>query len=186
MGYKYNWTEIRTRFETGRYSLRDLAVMYGESKTFYTYLKQRKLKEEWEIKEETSEKLTKASAKKAFGDVVDEEAKLKQEYAKYTDWIKKSTINELFDLAMMKREKKPVINASDNTGAKELFNKLKCLKIASEILGNAKNLDYAVREIKEVAKDININGKMGIADVGNDPLFKGMSSKEIQELVNKL
>ena len=82
ISYKYNWDKIRTEYETGKYTLKQLADKHGQSKSFYSYLRQKASGEKWEVDEEVSKKLTEEVQKRVIGAEAEKEAELRKEYEK--------------------------------------------------------------------------------------------------------
>lgn len=139
---KIPWTEIKTRYETGKYTIRQLAEEYGFS-LGYGYTKARE--EGWE-RGKSAPDLHKEATKKAFEEEVNKEAELRREYNLIFTNIRRATAQELFP---KNPEKKPS------------FDRLKQLKISSEILANCRKEDWELNEIREVAKRQEITGDGG-------------------------
>lgn len=130
---KYPWEEIKAKYETGKYTMQELADEYGFNRD---YGFQKAGREGWE-KGKTNKKLIKEAAKKVLESEADKEAKLRQEYAKIIKNIRRGTANELFN--------------EQGTS----FDRLKQFKIASQIMGNCRSEDWELNEIQEVAKKID-------------------------------
>lgn len=136
MASKYPWNKKIIPERKAGAGLKDLALKYGDYEEehpkfngVYAYFR-RKLKD---IK--VDEEVTKAIQDKATKKVIEEKAKetaeLKKEYIKIFTNIRRATANELF-------------NGHTN------FNRLKELKISTEILRNCRIEDWSVREIKDL------------------------------------
>jgi len=134
ISYKYDWEKIKAEYKTGQYSLRQLADKHSQSKSFYSYLRQKASRENWQVDEKTSKKLAEEVQKRVIGVEAEKEAKLRKEYEKIINNIRRGAYNALF------KEKD--------------FKRLKQFKIASEILKNLRKEQWEVNEIKEVAKKV--------------------------------
>ena len=134
ISYKYNWDKIRTEYETGKYTLKQLADKHGQSKSFYSYLRQKSSGEKWEVDEEVSKKLTEEVQKRVIGAEAEKEAELRKEYEKIINNIRRGAYKALF------KEKD--------------FSRLKQFKIASEIIKNLRKEQWEVNGIQEVAKKV--------------------------------
>ena len=125
---RYNWEEIKVKYETGKYSMRELAQEYGFNRKYGS----RKASENnWE-KGKSSKEVDKKAVKRAFGDTVDKEVKLRKEYEKLINNTRRGAYN-----ALMKEKD---------------FNRLKQFKIFSEILRNCRREQWEVNEILETAQ----------------------------------
>ena len=131
----YNWPEIKAKYETGNYSIADLADEYGFSES-YGYRKARE--NDWE-KGYSSDIVQSESAKKVLAEEVDKEVKLRKEYEKILNDIRRGAYNTLF------KEKD--------------FDRLKQFKIASEIMRNCRKEQWEVNEILSVEQKANIENQ---------------------------
>ena len=127
---QYNWEEIKAKYETGKYTIKDLAQEYGFC---YEYGCRKARENGWE-KGKSSEKVHKEATKKMVEDEAEKEAELRQEYEKIINNIRRGAYNALF------QEKD--------------FNRLKQFKIASEIMRNCRKEQWEVNQIQEVAKKL--------------------------------
>ncbi|MCK8823996.1 hypothetical protein [Fuchsiella alkaliacetigena] len=128
---KYNWNEIKAKYETGNYSMEQLANNYGFNRD-YGY--QKANKENWK-KGKTKKKLRKKTTKKILDQEADREVKLRNIYNDVLNSIRDELVEELF---------------SENCS----FDRLKQLKISSETLRNCRKEQWEVNEVKEVAKKV--------------------------------
>lgn len=134
ISYKYDWKKIKAEYETGQYTLKKLADKHGRSKSFYSYLRQKASRENWEVDEKVSKKLTEEVQKRVIGAEAEKEAELRREYEKIINNIRRGAYKALF------KEKD--------------FARLKQFKIASEIIRNLRKEQWEVNEIQEVAKKV--------------------------------
>ena len=131
----YNWEEIKAKYETGKYSMRELAEEYGFNKS---YAARKARKNGWE-KGSSKEKVQNEAAKKVLEDEANKEAKLRKEYEKILNDIRRGAYNTLFN--------------------KKDFNRLKQFKIASEIMRNCRKEQWEVNEILSVEQKANIENQ---------------------------
>ena len=124
----YNWEEIKAKYETGKYSMRELSEEYGFNEKYAL----RKSKENGWVKGKSREKVEKEASKKVLEEEAEKEAKLRQEYEKILNNIRRGAMSSLF--------------------IEKDFHRLKQFKIASEIIRNCRNEQWEVNKIQEVAK----------------------------------
>lgn len=136
---RFPWPEIRTKYETGNYSMRQLAEEYGFSENGGY---KRKLKEGWQ-KRMLDPEVQQEAKRKVIEQEADKEAQLRSEYGRILEALRNGTATELF------------VNDTD-------FNRLKQLKIASEIFGNTKKLEW---EIYGILDNIGEGGDDNIAEL---------------------
>ena len=136
---QYNWEEIKAKYETGKYSMKELAQEYGFNAS---YGRRKANKQGWE-KGKSNKEVTERATKKIIEEEADKEAKLRQEYEKIINNIRRGAYNTLM------KEKD--------------FNRLKQFKIASEIMRNLRREQWEVNQIQEVAEKVEseIYGKDG-------------------------
>ena len=144
---RYPWSEIKTKYETGKYSMQELADEYGFNRRYGS----RKANEDNWQKGKSSNKVAKEAAKKAFDYEVDRESKIRKDY------------DELLNV-VIKEYKKAFITNED-------FERLKQCKIASEILRNCRKEHWEVNEIQEVAE--KIEQKLDINQIPDINLVRG-------------
>src|SRR6056297_2100343 len=96
ISYKYNWEEIRVEYETGQYTLKQLADKHGRSKSFYSYLRQKAASENWEVDKKICKKLADKTQKRIIKTESKKEAELRKEYEKIINNIRRGAINCLF------------------------------------------------------------------------------------------
>lgn len=126
----YNWEEIKAKYETGKYSMKDLANEYGFNAS---YGRRKSKKNNWQ-KGKSHDEVTKKAAKKIMKEEVDKEAKLRKQYEKIISNIRVGAYKALFE--------------------EKDFNRLKQFKIASQIMRNCRKEQWEVNEIQEVAQKI--------------------------------
>lgn len=134
ISYKYNWDKIRIEYETGQYTLKQLADKHSQSKSFYSYLRQKASKDKWQVNEKVSRKLAEKIAKKVLEQEVDRETELRREYEKILNEIKEGVYQTLF--------------------VEKDFSRLKQFKIASEIISNLRKEHWEINKIQEVDKKV--------------------------------
>ena len=127
---KYPWEEIKAKYETGKYSMQQLANEYGFNRD-YAY---RKAKEDDWQKGKSKKKVREKADKKVIEEEANKEAKLRKEYEKIINNIRRGTYKTLFQ--------------------EQDFDRLKQFKIASEIIRNCRKEQWEVNEIQEVAKKL--------------------------------
>jgi len=155
----YPWEEIFERYRTGKYSMSDLAEEYG----FNLKYGLRKAKEQGIKKGESRKEVEKESAKKVLESEADKEAKLREEYEKIINNIRRGAANTLF-------------------GDRPDFNRLKQFKIASEIMCICRKEQWEVNGIKEAARRVEqeITGFDNIAES-----LKKLSDEEFMKAADR-
>lgn len=145
---QYAWDKIQERYETGRYTMAELAEEYGFNES-YGYRK--KSEQGWE-KGKTAETVDQKAAKKVLEEESDKAARLRKEYSKIVTNIRRETANELFNRRNADGE--PTTD----------FNRLKQLKIATQIIRNCRKQDWELHEIQEVADRVEqeIDGNLDV------------------------
>lgn len=151
----YKWKEIKTKYETGRYSIAELSREYGFSERYG----QRKAKKEKWKSGKSSEEFNKKVTEKVMNSEAEKVAAIKGEYMKIIRNIRRATANELF-------------NGNTN------FNRLKELKISTEILRNCRLEDWAVREIESVVAKEKARLEMEIKKVELETIGKGGGNED--------
>lgn len=126
----YQWEEIKAKYETGKYSMRQLADEYGFNHKYAS----RKAKENNWNKGASRKQVEEMAIKKINEEEANKETKLRLEYEKIINNIRRGAINTLF------KEKD--------------FNRLKQFKIASEIIRNCRKEQWEVNLIQEVARKL--------------------------------
>lgn len=141
---KYNWDEIRAKFETGKYTIKELAEEYG---FHYEYGCRKARENGWE-KGKSSEKVHQETLKKMVEKEANKEAELREEYEKIINNIRRGAYKTLFQ--------------------DEDFERLKQFKIASEIMRNLRREQWEVNQIKEVAEKVEskLSGKIEVENTG--------------------
>ena len=124
---QYNWEEIKAKYETGKYSMKQLADEYG----FNASYGRRKANNKGWQKGKSNKQVTKAAAKKVIEDEANKEAELRLEYERLINNTRRGAYNAL----MQEKD----------------FNRLKQFKIFSEILRNCRQEQWEVNEILETA-----------------------------------
>ena len=157
---KYPWEEIKAKYETGKYSIKELAEEYGFNAS---YGRRKAKKNSWE-KGKSNKKVTEEAAKKVLEEEAEKEAELREEYAKIIKNIRRGLANELF--------------AKGNPD----FDNLKCFKIATQALKNCRSEDWEIHEIQEVAK--KVEQEIG-ADITHGYNFEDMTDEEILKEADK-
>lgn len=142
---KYPWDEIRAKWESGQYTMQELSDEYGFNRS---YGHQRAKKKGWE-KGKHAEEIKQKAQEKAKERVVEEEAtreaELRKEYSRILDNLRRATANELFQ--------------TDSNGEVHTnFDRLKELKIGSQIIHNVRQEQWEVAEIREVSEKIEEQG----------------------------
>ena len=110
--------------------MKQLANEYGFNAS---YGRRKSSQQEWD-KGKSNAEVTKRATKKVIEEEADKEAKLRLEYEKIINNIRRGAANTLF------KEKD--------------FDRLKQFKIASEIIRNCRKEQWEVNEIQEVAKKL--------------------------------
>ena len=123
---RYDWEEIKAKYETGKYSMRELAEEYGFNES---YAARKARNNNWE-KGISKEKVQNEAAKKVLEEEANKEAELRKEYEQILNAIRRGAYNTLF------KEKD--------------FDRLKQFKIASEIMRNCRREQWEVNEILSV------------------------------------
>ena len=131
MAKGYPWSEIKAKYETGDYSMAELAEEYGFNAK---YGAQKAQKDNWE-KGKLRDQIDAEASKKIVDEKAEKEKKLREEYEKIINNIRRGAYNALF------QEKD--------------FDRLKQFKIASQIMKNCRQEQWEINGIKEVANDIN-------------------------------
>ena len=167
---KFKWPEIKERYETGRYSMPELAKMYGFSPgTGYNHA----YKGNW-IKGKNEETVRKEASKKVIGEESDKVADIIKQYMKYTKILKVKAMHGIVD------------------GGLE-WQEFKKLKITSEIIENCRKADYDLYEIGKVADklELELNGQVTekyVFDITqrilNDPEQKKTARQLFRRAVN--
>ena len=134
ISYKYDWDKIKAEYETGQYTLKQLADKHGQSKSFYSYLRQKASEENWKVNEKVSRKLAEKIAKKVVDNEANREVELREEYEKILNEIKDGVYDALF--------------------IEKDFSRLKQFKIASEIVKNLRKEHWEIHEIQEIDKKV--------------------------------
>jgi len=132
---QYNWEEIKAKYETGKYSMHQLAEEYGFNESYAA----RKARKNGWVKGRSTEKVQKEAAKKVIEEEADKEAELRKEYEKILNNIRRGAYNTLF------KEKN--------------FDRLKQFKIASEIMRNCRKEQWEVNEILSVEQKKMVEGQ---------------------------
>jgi len=122
----YDWNEIKARYETGNYSMKNLSDEYGFNES---YGHRKSSEEGWE-KGKTKEKVSKKTQKRMLEAESKTEADVRGENIDIVSKIKLAMASELFE------------KETD-------FNRLKQLKIASEILTNCKTLEWELYQFND-------------------------------------
>ena len=127
----YDWNEIFARYETGDYSMKELAEEYGFNMKYAL----RKAKEQGVEKGRLKDRIQEEVSRQIVEEKAEQEKKLREEYGKIINNIRRGAYTALF------QEKD--------------FDRLKQFKIASQIMRNCRKEQWEINEIKEVATDIN-------------------------------
>jgi len=133
---KYNWEEIKSQIELGKYTLKEIAKIYKPEgtklKTAHDYIRQKKKNENWEKQEETHKKYTEKVTSKLAENEADKETKMRQEYDKMI-----SNIRRLIYKTLLQER---------NT------DRLRQCKLAIQALKDCRKEQWEINEIQEVAK----------------------------------
>lgn len=122
----YDWNKIKAKYETGNYSMKDLSDEYGFNES---YGHRKSSEEGWE-KGKTKDKVSKKTQKRMLEAESKTEADVRGENIGIVSKIKLAMASELFE------------KETD-------FNRLKQLKIASEILTNCKTLEWELYQFDD-------------------------------------
>lgn len=137
MASKYNWKKIKAERQTGA-NIKALALKYGEYKEtdekfkgVYAYFRRRlkDVKEDDTVTRKIQEKYKKEFAE----DVAEKEMQLIKEYDNINKYIRYEVAREL------KKDHRS-------------FERLKQLKISSEIIANCKSMDWDIHKIEDKIK----------------------------------
>jgi len=156
---QYPWDEIKTKYETGKYSIRQLADKYG----FNASYGRRKAKENNWVKGKSSKKVTEKVNKKVIEEEAEKEAKLRQEYEKIITNIRRGAYQALMQ--------------------EQSFDRLKQFKIASQIIRNCRKEQWEVNQITETAEKVEqeLYGK------GGGPIeFDGDPKERLKRAINRI
>lgn len=158
---QYNWEEIRARYETGRYTMKELAQEYGFNEN---YGHRKSSNQGWE-KGKSKEKVRKTATKKIQEEEAEkqkaERQEMKEEYLKIYKNLRRKIANQTF---------------SDPD-----FEQLKICKIASEALENCKNVEFILYGIETGKGDINIYNNPNIDD--NELEISVIESRDANDLL---
>ena len=132
---QYNWEEIKAKYETGKYSMRELAQEYG----FNASYGRRKANNKGWQKGKSSEEVTKRATKKIVEEEAEKEANLRKEYEKIINNIRRGAYRALF------QEKD--------------FHRLKQFKIATQIMKNCRQEQWEINEILEVSDKVELENQ---------------------------
>lgn len=128
MGKSYPWVEIKAKYETGKYSMADLAREYN----FNANYGRRKARDnDWDSSKD-KDLVRNLTRKKVLDEEVDKEMELRAEYEKIINQVRRGA----FQALMIEKD----------------FNRLKQFKIFSEILRNCRKEQWEVNEILEIAQ----------------------------------
>ena len=127
--------------------MQQLANEYGFNAS---YGRRKANKKGWE-KGKSNEKVTKEAGKKVIEEEANKEAKLRKEYEKIINNIRRGTYQALF--------------------SKKDFDRLKQFKIASQIIRNCRKEQWEVNEIQEVAE--KIEQELDINEIPDINLVRG-------------
>ena len=134
---KYNWEEIRSQIEIGKYTIKEIAEKYkpeGTSlKSAYDYIRKKKKNEGWKSNKD-NENYTKKVKSKLMEDESDKEAKLREEYDKMISNIRRGTYKTLMN--------------ERNT------DRLRQFRLAIKTIQECRKEQWEVNEIQEVAKKL--------------------------------
>ena len=132
---QYNWEEIKAKYETGKYSMRELAQEYGFNAS---YGRRKATNKGWQ-KGKSSEEVTKRATKKIVEEEAEKEANLRKEYEKIINNIRRGAYRALF------QEKD--------------FHRLKQFKIATQIMKNCRQEQWEINEILEVSDKVELENQ---------------------------
>lgn len=182
----YNWAEIKAKYESGNYSMRQLSEEYGFNKD-YGYVKASE--DNW-VKGRLAERLQKR-ASDYFYDTLEDELEhvtnLKFEYALYVEWIRETMIKELFKIPL-DDDGNIDLNQSPELreGSDELLDRLhKALKMLKE----SKELDWSIFNVQDAPTKVQIEhqGKIkGEVEYDESLIEKIAASEEYRELAEEL
>lgn len=147
----YPWGEIKEKYETGKYSMPELAEEYGFSAKYG----QKKAREKGWEKGKTSSQIAEAAAKKAREEEVETEAELRRTYDEIMRRIRDETVSELFDRATS-------------------FDRLKQLKISTQILKNTREEQWEIGLFEKAQEKIGVE-----LDGGFDIEHQGSAAEAI-------
>lgn len=132
----YNWPEIRAKYETGQYTIKELSEEYGFN---YKYGCRKANQEGW-VKGARRAQVEEAAQKNAVEEVAKKESQLREEYGNFLDNLRRLTYKETVKKLA--------------EGDRPDFNILKCLKITSEIVSNLRGEQWEVNNIEEVPQKV--------------------------------
>ena len=132
---QYNWEEIKAKYETGKYSMRELAQEYG----FNASYGRRKANNKGWQKGKSSEEVTKRATKKIVEEEAEKEANLRKEYEKIINNIRRGAYRALFQ--------------------DKDFHRLKQFKIATQIMKNCRQEQWEINEILEVSDKVELENQ---------------------------
>ena len=122
----YDWPEIRAKYETGNYSMKNLANEYGFNAS---YGARKSRQDGWE-KGKSKEIVQEEATKKVIDELSQDEADLRRENLRYVQILKEKSLKEVL-------EEQPD------------FNRMKTFKIATEIIENIKGLEWDLLKISD-------------------------------------
>ena len=156
---KYDWIEIKAKYETGKYSMEELAKEYGFNSS---YGARRARKANW-IKGKSTEEVQKETTKKVIESEAGKEAELRLEYEKLITNTRRGAYKALMET--------------------QDFERLKQFKIFSEILRNCRMEQWEVNAIKETAKKF----EQELTGFRGGPIeISHLSDKELDEQIARL
>jgi membrane-anchored protein YejM (alkaline phosphatase superfamily) len=133
---KYNWEEIKSQIELGKYTLKEIAKIHKPEgtklKTAHDYIRQKKKNENWEKQAETHKKYTEKVTSKLAENEANKETKIRQEYDKMITNIRRLIYKTLLQ--------------ERNT------DRLRQCKLAIQALKDCRKEQWEINEIQEVAK----------------------------------
>jgi len=146
---KYNWEEIKSQIEIGKYTIREIAEKYkpeGTSlKSAYDYIRKKKKDEGWE-KNKDNEKYTKKVKSKLMENESDREAELREEYNTMINNIRRGTYKTLM--------------SERNT------DRLRQFKLAIKTIQECRKEQWEVNQIQEVAEKVEQEIDHGLKEEG--------------------
>ena len=157
------WLEVKAKYETGGYTIQQLAQEY---KFNASYGRRKASKEGWKRGETAllvTQEVTERVTKKIIGQEAEKQVILREEYSKIITNLRRAAANELF-------------------GGNTSFNRLKELKITSEIIRNCRIEDWELHQIQEVAKKL----EQEIMGEGGGPIELKLEKEYhlIQQIIN--
>jgi len=154
---KYDFVKIKSEYETGKYTYKDLSEKYGVDAS---YLRKKGSKENW-VKGRLRDQIEKKSNEKLIESEAEERKRLKEEYIEYFTYLKLKTMKNL--------------RKNDN-------KKLTCCRTAMHILEKVRKQDWEIRGLTEVAKKLEITNN-DVVDLDADEVKENL--EQLKKIIKK-